>query len=75
MPVLQRNFFCIVDSGRMSISPTFYVRLFYMKVLSKAFLYIHFRSELLLAKEYWHKCAYKMLVKLITGHIFFSEES
>ncbi len=55
------------------ISPTFYPRLFCTKVLCKAFLYLHFRFELLLAKEYWRKCAYKMLVKLTQDQSFFSQ--
>jgi hypothetical protein len=29
-----------------------------------AFLFLHFRFELILAKEYWLKCAHKLLVKL-----------
>jgi hypothetical protein len=53
----------------VSISPTFYARLFRTKVLHKAFLYLNFRYELLWAKKYWHKCAYKMLVKLTRGEI------
>jgi hypothetical protein len=48
----------------VSISPTFYARLFRMKVLREAFLYLHIRFELLLVKENSRKCAYKMLVKL-----------
>jgi hypothetical protein len=38
-----------------------------MKILREAFFYLHFRFELFLAQEYWHKCAHKMLVKLTTG--------
>ncbi len=38
----------------------FFVRNFF----HEAFLYLHFRFELLLEGEYWRKCAYKMLVKL-----------
>ncbi len=51
----------------MSISPTFYARVFCTKVLCEAFLYSHLRFELFLAQEYWDKCSYKMLVKLTTG--------
>jgi hypothetical protein len=47
-----------------SISPTFYARLFSTKVWREAFLSLHFRFDLFLAKEYWRKCARKMLVKL-----------
>ncbi len=37
---------------------------FCTKILPKAFLNLHLRFELLLAQEYWCKCAHKMLVKL-----------
>jgi hypothetical protein len=36
---------------QVSISPTFYVRLFRTKVSRQAFLYLHFRFELFLAQE------------------------
>ncbi len=49
------------------ISPTFVARLFRTKVSRQAFLYLHFRFELILAQEYWSKCAHKMLMKLTTG--------
>jgi hypothetical protein len=52
---------------KVSISPTFYARLFRAKVSHKAFLHLHFRFELFLAQEYWRKCAQKMLVKLTKG--------
>ncbi len=52
---------------KVSISSTFYTQLFHMKVLHKAILYLHFRLELLLAQEYWRKCAHIMLVKLTQG--------
>ncbi len=55
------------QTAQVSILPTFYTRLFRTKVLREAFLYLNFRFELLLAKEYWRKCAYKMLVKLTPG--------
>ncbi len=58
------TFLCVLGS----ISPTFYAQLFCAKVLREAFLYLHFKFELLLAKEHWHKCAYKMLVKLTTAY-------
>ncbi len=48
---------------QVSISPTFY-----------KILYIRLRFELLLAQEYWRKCAYKMLVKLTTGLSFINLE-
>jgi hypothetical protein len=50
---------------QMSISPTFYKRLFQMKVLREAFLYSHIRYEL-----FWHKnigANAFMLVKLTAG--------
>ncbi len=37
---------------------------FSYKSFSRRFLYLHFRFELLLVKEYWCKCSYKLLVKL-----------
>jgi hypothetical protein len=52
---------------QVSISPTFYARLFCTKVLRQAFLYLHFRFELFLAQEYWRKCTHKMLVKMTTA--------
>ncbi len=39
----------------MSISPTFYARLFRTKVSRKTFLYLDFRFVLFLAKNYWRK--------------------
>jgi hypothetical protein len=60
-------FSTILLSVQVSISPTFYALLFRTEVLREAFLNLHFRFELLLAKEYWRKCAYKMLAKLTTG--------
>ncbi len=51
----------------VSISPTFYAQIFPTKVLSEAFLYLHFRLELFLAQEYWRKCTHEMLVKLTSG--------
>ncbi len=56
--------FCTLQ---VSISPTFYGRLFCTKVLQEAFLYIHFRFEHILAQEYQRKCAHKMVVKLTPG--------
>ncbi len=57
--------------GRMSNSGFNFTKIlhaaFTTKVLRKAFLCLHFRFELFLAQEYWHKCAHKMLVKLTTG--------
>jgi hypothetical protein len=50
----------------VSISPTFYALLFCTKVLREVFWYIHYKFELLLAQNYWRKCAQKMLVKLTT---------
>jgi hypothetical protein len=52
----------------VTISPTFYARLFHTKVFCKAVLYLHFRFELSCVQEYWRKYAYKMLVKLNKGH-------
>ncbi len=52
---------------QVSISPNF-IRLFRTKIFHKAFLNLHFRFDIFLAKEYWRKCAQKMLVKLTTGH-------
>ncbi len=40
---------------------------FLYKSFAQSFLHLHFRFELLLAKEYWRKSAYKMLVKLTLG--------
>ncbi len=54
----------------MSISPTFYARLFCTKILCEAFFNLHFKFDLLLAKEFWRKCAHKMLVKLTTVEEF-----
>ncbi len=55
----------------VSISPTFYARLFcakvWMKVWFEPFFYLHFKFELFLAQEYWRKCSHTMLVKLTTG--------
>jgi hypothetical protein len=48
----------------MSISPTFYARIYGRKVLHVYFLCLHYRFELFLAQKYWLKCAHKMLVKL-----------
>jgi hypothetical protein len=44
--------------------------LFWYKSFAQSFfvLTLHFRFELLLAKEYWRKCAHKMLVKLTTDY-------
>jgi hypothetical protein len=44
---------------QVSISPTFYASLFRTKVSRKAFLYLHFRLELILGQEYWRKCTLK----------------
>jgi hypothetical protein len=41
-----------IVSNKGSISPTFYARLFCMKVLPEAFLQLHFRFELFMAQEY-----------------------
>ncbi len=62
----QKNCWWRVEE-KMSISPTFYGRLFCTKVSRQACLYLHFRFELFLAQEYWRKFAHKMLVKLTTG--------
>ncbi len=64
-------FFSVCNQTRsvedqVSISPTFYPRLFRTKVSRVAFLYFHFRFELILAQKYLRKCAHKMLVKLTT---------
>ncbi len=58
--------------GQVSISPTFYARRTYLnKSFVRGFLYSYFRFELLLAKEYWRKCAYRKMVKLTTGRTFY----
>ncbi len=67
------NIFVNNNNNQVSISPTFYARLFRTKVSREAFLYLHYRFELFLAKEYWRKCARKMLVKLTTDLYFFSQ--
>ncbi len=51
---------------KVSISPTFYARIFCTKVLHN-FLYLHSRFKLFLMQEYWLKYAHKMLVKLTKG--------
>ncbi len=51
----------------MSISPTFYVRLFCTKVSRKDFFVLTFKVWNFLAQEYRRKCAHKMLVKLTLG--------
>jgi hypothetical protein len=67
------NIICANGKGKrhqMSISPTFYARLFVTKVLRESFLNLHFRFELFFfAQEYWSKCAHKMLVKLTIGQV------
>jgi hypothetical protein len=57
----------IDGSNQVSISPTFYARLYCTKVSREAFLCFHFRFELFLAQEYWCKWAHKILVKSTTG--------
>ncbi len=56
----------LLDGGspllQVSISPTFYAQLFCTKVSREAFFVLYI--ELYLVKEYWRKCAHKMLVKL-----------
>ncbi len=53
---------------QVSISPTFYVRLFCTKVSHKAFLYLHFRIDLFLAKNIGaNALAHKTLMKLTTA--------
>ncbi len=59
---LHGRFKCSSCGRQVSISRTFYVRLF-RTIVS---LYLHFRFALFLALEYWRKCAHKMLVKLTT---------
>jgi hypothetical protein len=53
---------------QVSISPTFYEYLFCMKVLCKAFLYLHFGFVIFCRKNIIEKCVRKMLMKLTTGH-------
>ncbi len=57
---LERNIF------QVSISPTFYARLFHMKVSLKAFFTL--LEWTFFAQEYWRKFTHKMLVKLTTSH-------
>ncbi len=52
---------------KLSSSPTFYARLFRTKVLSKAFMYLHFRFKLILVKEFLHKWAYKNVGEIDQG--------
>jgi hypothetical protein len=52
-------------SQKVSISPNILRAGFlYQRFFCEAFLYLHFRLELLKAQENWRKCAQKMLVKL-----------
>ncbi len=57
----------IVRAKQVSISPSFYARVFSTKVFHKAFLYLYLRFEHFLAQEYRSKCAHNMLGKLTIG--------
>jgi hypothetical protein len=47
-----------VATHQVSISPTFYARLFRMKVLLKYFSYLYVRYELFLVQDYLLKCTH-----------------
>jgi hypothetical protein len=55
---------------QVSISPTFYKRLFCTKVFCAAFLYLQFGFEVFCQNNIGTKTAHKMLVKLATGSHF-----
>ena len=61
------NLVKLAFGGKVSISPTFYERLFCTKVFRAAFLYLHCRFKLFRCKEIGAKAARKMLVKLTQG--------
>ncbi len=71
MPFRHYNCSCYYNAiHRVSISPTFYARLFRWKVLWESFLYIHFRLELFWRKNIGAKTAHRMSVKLTQGGKF-----
>jgi hypothetical protein len=59
-------------SRQLSISPTFYARLFRAKVSRKAFLHLDLSFVLFWRKNIGAKAARNMLVKLTTECIFFA---
>ncbi len=69
--IRQRNSIRQKSVIKESLSPTFYARLFCTMVLRKAFFCLHFRFELFLVQEYWHKCDYKKQVKQTKGFYLF----
>jgi len=67
--VMQSKLFLLFDERLhlWSLSSTFYVRIFCMKVLFAAFFYLHVTREKLPKRLSYEKGAHKMLLKLTTG--------
>ncbi len=69
---MKIKYYCVKLNGcsattkfdQVSISPTFYVRLFRTKVLRKAYLRLNFRFVLFWHENIGRKAALKMLAKL-----------